>query len=435
EVHLNLLSGELLIDAEPLGRLPRSYVKHETYIRLFGERILDVIPSKSPGMVFATKGRIHGYEVSFALGNCTGKLIVQAQKDDHRYELIPHDVLSGDFPLFYSQDYHHWADIQNKTVAFRPLSSPWPVDKCQWLLQFGDPGNTTLRNIRNQSSLVDIHSPAFGYISRSISRLESDRYLHVTRAVSGLIEVELPRMKFSFFINDDNQLESRNFRGQVLDENQSAGTMFGLKNQLLLRARGSIDQSFPRSKSVLIPDGEISFTTQGHHVSVSIAFDSRRDVDVYRYKIDEDLGYLATDAGLTSRLFKIYLHALTSHCLPDPLTGRTGTEEALHELSQASTSSFEQINLKQAELLKSIGLLTPKRRYYPEHLKCMQTTHWIDLPSLSQHSAFSSAASAILRRADALQLFHPLDFKLEEYITALETSDTLLKRAARRTAV
>ncbi|KAG8733132.1 hypothetical protein FRC11_008540 [Ceratobasidium sp. 423] len=438
EVYLNLLTGQLLIDGKPLGRLPREYVEHPTYLRLFGQKILDVVPAKSPGMEFATRDHVHGYQISFALRGSrpsSRELIIQARCGDRLYELVPHEKLSDDLPMFFSEDYHHWASIKNRTVEFRPLSDPWSADQCQWLLRFNGLRATTLENSTDGSFLVDIHSPEFKSVSRSISPLESDRYLHITRAADSLVEVELPRMKFSFFINKDNQLESRNFRGQVLDENQSAGTLFGLKNQLLLRAKGAIAQSLPRSRSVLIPDGEIGFTTDGHHVSVSIAFDSRRDVDVYRYKIDEDLGYLATDAGLTSRLFKIYLHALTSHCLPDPLTGRTGTEEALHELSQASTSSFEQIDIKQAGLLKAIGLLTPKREYYPEHLQCMQKTHWINLPSLSQHFAFSSAASAVLRRADTLQLFHPLDFKLEEYIAALETSDTLLKRAARRTAM
>ncbi|CAE6459581.1 unnamed protein product [Rhizoctonia solani] len=293
----------------------------------------------------------------------------------------------------------------------------------------------TLENLKHDSFLVDIHSTEFQSLARSLSPLESDQYLHATRSVLGLVEIELPRMKLSFFINQDSQLESRNFRDQVLDEDQSAGTLFGLKNQLLLRAKGTVAQSLPRSRTILIPDGEIHFSLQGHHVSVSIQFDSRRSVDVYRYKIDRDLGYLATDAGLTSRLFKIYLHALTSHCLPDPLTGLTGTEEALQELSQGSSSSFEQIDVRQAGLLKAIGLLTPKREYYPKHLKSMQTTQWIKLPSLSQHYRFSFAAASILRRADMLQLFYPLDFKIDDYVNALENSDLLLKRATRRTAI
>lgn len=36
-VHLNLLEGRLLIDGKPLGRLPREYVSHPSYARLFGQ--------------------------------------------------------------------------------------------------------------------------------------------------------------------------------------------------------------------------------------------------------------------------------------------------------------------------------------------------------------------------------------------------------------
>ncbi|EUC59846.1 large low complexity protein, putative, partial [Rhizoctonia solani AG-3 Rhs1AP] len=432
EVHLNLITGQLLINGEPLGRLPREYVEHPTYIRLFGQKIRDVVPAKSAGMEFATRSRVHGYQVSFALKE-SKHLIIQAQKDDQLYELIPHEELSEDFPQLFSEDYHHWADIKQKTVEFRPIQSPWSANSYRWLLRF-DSSRTTLENSAG-ASLVDVRSTLFQSLAHSIGPLESNRYLHVTRSVEGVIEVDLPRMKLSFFINDDRQVESRNFRNQVLDENQSAGTLFGLRNQLVLRAKDTLAQSLPRSRSVLIPDGVVAFTTNDHHVSVSIHFESRRNVDIYRYKIDGDLGYLATDAGLTSRIFKTYLHALTSHCLPDPLTGRTGTEEALHELSQASTSSFEQLNLKQVKLLTAIGQLSPKRQYYPANMQRMETTHWVNLPSLSQHFAFSYAATQILRRADTLQLFHPLEFELDEYITSLETTDKLTRRAMRRTAV
>ncbi|CAE6379485.1 unnamed protein product [Rhizoctonia solani] len=433
QVHLNIITGQLLIDGKPLGRLPREYVEHPTYIRLFSQTILDVVPAKSAGMEFATRGHVHGYQISFALEG-SQQLVIQAEKDGRLYELIPHEKLSDDFPLFFSEDYHHWAELKHKTVEFRPISSPWSADESRWLLHY-DGSKTTLEHSATSSFLFDIHSAAFQSLARSIGPLESDRYLHVSRSVDGLVELDLPRMKLSFFINDARQIESRNFRDQVLDEDQSAGTLFGLKNQLVLRAKHTLAQSLPRSRSVLIPDGEVTFMKQNHHVSVSVRFDSRRSVDVYRYMIDKDLRYHATDAGLTSRLFKIYLHALTSHCLPDPLTGRTGTEEALHELSQASTLSFEQINVKQAELLKAIGEISPKRVYYPPHLECMETTHWVDLPSLSQHVAFSFAATQVLRHADTLQMFRPLEFKIEEFIAALEISDTLMKRAARQTAV
>ncbi|CAE6381212.1 unnamed protein product [Rhizoctonia solani] len=426
-----------------LEKLRKAYLEDDI-IGYQYRRIMDVAPTKKGGMEFTTATCIDDHEVkpqqiSFALEEDSGRLIIQTRKKityrdqeyEGPYELIPHEMLSNDFPKFLSEDYHHWANLVHKTVEFRPTSSPWSSGNYRWILRF-DTFQKTLQHAANGSFLIDIHDAVFKSLARSIGPLESDRYLHVSRSVDGLVELDLPRMKLSFFVNDAHQIESNNFRDQVLDENQSAGTLFGLKNQLVLRAKHSLAQSLPRSRSVLIPDGEVSFSKHNHHVSVSVRFDSRRNVDVHRYMIDEDLGYLATDAGLTSPLFKIYLHALTSHCLPDPLTGRTGTEEALQELSQASTWSFEQIDLKQAELLKAIGEISPKRVYYPPHLECMETTHWVDLPSLSQHVAFSFVARQVLRHANTLQLFHPLDFELDEYIIALESSETLLKRAIRR---
>ncbi|KAG8689950.1 hypothetical protein FRC11_014718 [Ceratobasidium sp. 423] len=430
-VHLNLLEGRLLIDGMPLGRLPREYVKHATYIRLFGQKILDVVPASIPGMEFSTRDHIHGYQVSFVLGG--ERLLIQARKDGQTLELIPHWDLLSDFAEFFSTDYHHWANITTKNVEFRLLDHPWSSERAHrpWMLRFGQEG-TTMENSANNSLLIDFHSPVFKSLARQFEPLEVPTHLHITSSHDE-IEIELPRLKLSFFLNDNLQLESRNFRGQILDKDQSVGTLLGLKHQLVLCAKDPVAYSLPRSRDVLVPYGDVTFGKLEDHVSVEIGLGQGRHVPVYRYKVDEDLGYLASDAGLTSRLFKIYLHAITSHCLPDPLTGRTGTEEALSELSESATSSFNQIDVEQAKLLKLIGSLTPKRKYHPAQLKSMQTTHWVDLPILSQHYAFSTGVTAILRRADTLQMFYPLEFKLEDYVVVRDAS--LLQRSARQTSV
>ncbi|KAG6815622.1 hypothetical protein H0H93_009322, partial [Arthromyces matolae] len=57
-VHYNLLDGTLLIDGKPLGRLPASIVQHSTYVRLLGNKILDVVPSTLPAMDFATRSAV-----------------------------------------------------------------------------------------------------------------------------------------------------------------------------------------------------------------------------------------------------------------------------------------------------------------------------------------------------------------------------------------
>ncbi|KAG9125251.1 hypothetical protein FRC07_008397 [Ceratobasidium sp. 392] len=398
-------------------------------------QVLDVVPTSSAGMMFATRTPVNGHQVAFSL-DASNELIVQASRSNITYELVPHSKLLDDFPVLFSLEYYHWMNLKTGTVEFRPIEKPWISDKRNWNLYFSQNSTSRMEKTTEsgQVSLFDMHNLEFQKIANQLAPLESLRYLHVARSNSSTpsITAELPRMKLVFFLNKDGQLESQNFGGQIVDQMQSSGTMFGLKDQLILCPKSTIAKSLPQARSVLIPYGSIEFALGVHHTQVSIDRGSERHVTFYQYKVDIDMGYLANvNASLTSRLFKIYLHALTSHCLPDPLTGRTGTEEALQELSESATTSFDQINMDQAQLLQLIGGLTPKRTYYPAHLKVMQTTKWANLPSLAQHYAFSTIVNSVLTRAQALRLFSPPTFNLDAYMVLREQN--LIKRAAYRT--
>ncbi|TVY18476.1 hypothetical protein LARI1_G002010 [Lachnellula arida] len=62
-------------------------------------------------------------------------------------------------------------------------------------------------------------------------------------------------------------------------------------------------------------------------------------VKYHSYDIDSQPGHLVDNGNLNARLFKIYLHATTSHCLVDLLTGRTSTEVALQDLASGTNNS------------------------------------------------------------------------------------------------
>lgn len=62
-LHFNLLTGALLINGLSLGRLPREYETHSTYQRLFGKKILEIVPS-TKGLYFETRNSVHGFQVS-----------------------------------------------------------------------------------------------------------------------------------------------------------------------------------------------------------------------------------------------------------------------------------------------------------------------------------------------------------------------------------
>jgi len=248
-----------------------------------------------------------------------------------------------------------------------------------------------------------------------LSPLESPHQIMVTH-IAQTLEVSLPRLRLSFFVNTSWELECRSIPGYVVDETQTCGTMFGLTNKLVLRPSSASSDVPLLPRRVIIPIGNILFKTNSHFANVFIYTDVEEHVRWHEYTIDTDLGCLTGTTSLTSKLYQCYLHALTSHCLPDPLLGHTGTEEALYMLQSASCRSFQRLDVHEAELLDLIGNLTPNRDYYPHHLRSMATVIWNDLPVLSQHHGFFQIVCTIYDHARDLEalydpptLFHTPD--------------------------
>lgn len=79
KIHYNLLTGQLLVDGKPLGKLPQEIIEHPTYADILGavsamipllyvlnfsQRVLDVVPADVLGMEFMTRSTVSGYQVS-----------------------------------------------------------------------------------------------------------------------------------------------------------------------------------------------------------------------------------------------------------------------------------------------------------------------------------------------------------------------------------
>jgi hypothetical protein len=275
--------------------------------------------------------------------------------------------------------------------------------------------------------LIDIRSDTFQTISHILSALEHPEHIIVTHTNQAL-EASLSRLRLVFFINHNSELECRSIPGYVIDEFQSCGTMFGLKSKLVLRPSNS---SSVMPRRVIIPQGNIEFGLDGDFSSVSIKTGTGQHVHWHEYTIDTDLGRLTGNVSLHSKLYQCYLHAVTSHCLPDPLLGHTGTEESLNMLQSAAFLSFQRLGKDDAKLLESIGNLTPSRVFHPPHLKSMVTVEWSNLPVFSQHHDFHPAVLSILYHARAMEALYdkPVVFKLPR------REESLLIRAASRNQV
>ncbi|KAH7922509.1 hypothetical protein BV22DRAFT_1131369 [Leucogyrophana mollusca] len=433
-IHFNILDGRLLIDGRPVGKLPVDIVRHSTYDQIFGDKVLEVVPGDLPGMDYATRGRVCNYRVYFCLRG-DGDLIIQATRGrESHLEVVPREKLGSDLPKPFVEGHTHWLDLATHEIEIRPVKRMWNPSSNNWRISFSDTLVSTMR--RGKATLVDVRSPTFKMMSGRLQSIEAEEYLIVTRT-SGIpgppVTVDIPRFRLSFFVDDEGELQSHDLVDMVVDANQSTGVMFGLQNQLVLRPKNAAPERPLLPRRVLIPLGDVSCISQGHHVFVHIDTHSRSRVSYHLYKIDSDLGCLSGNISMTSQLYKAYLHALTGSCMPDPLTGRTGTEEALSCLRSASCLSFMRLGKGDVDLLRRIASLTVSRTFYPSHLRRMQEVEWQCLTPAAQHHGFHAAAMSILEHADRLQMFYEKGISQAELLSARDPH--LMARASLRSVL
>jgi hypothetical protein len=282
--------------------------------------------------------------------------------------------------------------------------------------------------------LIDVRSSTFTTVSGLLSALESSQHIIVTHTAQ-MLEVSLPRFCLSFFVNTSLELECQSMPGYVIDKTQACGTLFGLRNKLTLCLSTSRSETHLLLRRVIIPQGDISFETHGDFTHVSINTNDQQRVHWHEYIIDKNLGCLTSNAGLSSKLYQCYLHALTSHVLPDPLSGHTGTEEALYILRNAACRSFQALRSHEAKMLGQISELSPHRRHVQltktdDMYQWMATVDWKDLPALSQHDDFFLAVQSLLNHARALDTLSM--YGLPASVDAPTRDPTLWNRAASR---
>lgn len=400
-VHFNLLSGELLVDGLPLSRLPSSFEQHPSYVSLFGRSTIEVMPTKVAGMQFSAMKPFRGYEIYFGLHN--RDLRVTCIEDNERYDFIPHRLFEGKMPTHFVTKFAHWLRHSTNTIVFRRISTPWEQPENPWVLSRTDDA-WHLCNA-NEDCLVNMSSPTGKSMHGMLGSLEAAPFIQVfLRHENGQLEVTLPRLNLGFFlVEGSEELASHQFRGLHVSTSTPLGTLVGLKSKLVLR-------DSQNRVVVLIPNGDVTYHAQGNHISVEVQLGT--STKVRSYQIDRLLGRIVDDGTLESKLGLCYLHALTSFCLPDELTKKTGTEQALEILNSAAVRSFDGLSTKNANTLRAIAKLTPIREFYPAHVRTMQQVTWVEgLSFLSQHGQLFTQVASILAHASSLEFFYEGDLE------------------------
>lgn len=421
-VHYNFLTGQLLVDGHPLSRLSPHYESHTTYKQLFGRHTFQVVPSWRKGMQFASRQPYSGYTLHF--GFKKSQLLIHATRGDDSFEHVPRRLFRGILPNMLVKDFVHWYHVETGTVEFREMQDPWSLTTTSWnMTRHGERWHLS----KQGKVLIDPKSSTGLEIASILEPLQKSlEMMFITSGDGQVLDIELPRLQLSFYLKQAAScVMSKDFRGLQIDKDQSIGTLIGLKSKLLLADPTGSD------RRVLVPPGQVSYLLEKDHVHVTIKTTSGSS---NIYKVDNILRILRDNGSLYSKLRLVYLHGLTSFCLPDPFTSYTGTEQSLSILRGAAVRCFQHLGKKDLNMLSSIQALTPRRNYLSGHGKAAQTVRWnSQLPISSQHPSYYQNVAQIFQQIDVTLRFYP-DVTIK--LPSLNSPDAglLCREAARNSA-
>ncbi|KAK6583459.1 hypothetical protein PZA11_004535 [Diplocarpon coronariae] len=421
-VLISLLEGHLFVNGKPMGKMSAEWRDSEVVKRVFGSQNLLTYQSSLPGMTYVLALRMNGYHIH--LGSRQNQIIVQARAGNSTLEYVPPEVFGtgefSDLPGEMIDGRYHWIDVASGLLEIRAGPSRWTPRPTNFFL------NTRLSQARSATSthqiyVVDPHSTIFGHIVKPFENFESRRQLTVYQSKSlvpgphGMhwvferLIVSLPRLQLLFFVNDRHRLQCSQLNVEI-DADQDCGTWYGLQSKLVVREvakkwnpDGQFYFSSPLAqRSVLVPTGTIGFEPCGPHITTVVKNEGSYD----RFLINDVLGRLDCAAEPRLLYLKAAYHALTSFVVPDPLTGRTGTEEAMQCLKSAHCQPWCPITLSAYRGLGLMLRLTPQRDYYPPKSRTMQKTTWNEkLTTHIQSDGYREIIDTILIKSRELSVF------------------------------
>jgi len=383
-VEFDLFEGTLFIDGQILGRLPDEYTKQEFFQQLFGNRVFLTYPSSIPGMSYMFASLFEQHEIHFGFRD--GIPISRARSAGKILEFIPPNVFMAggdapDLPFPLIKGCVHWLDLFGRSLEIRPQATTWWSKPSDWTIDLHSHSA-----YRRESLLVDPRSAIFNRVATMIEPFEHRKSMVIYQPQRWNLSVHLPDLELRFAVNREGLLESRQLRA-VVDSNQDAGTLYGMGSSLVLR-----DSVVPADRSIIVAMGPANIDESGGHARIRI-----NHTGYYaRFFINKVLGRLECPPEPRLIYFKAYCHAVTAYVLPDPLTGRTGTDEAIHYLQAGNAQPWAPVDEETYRILASIAELTPHRVYYPEKLRVLQKVTWReDLLPTVQHDGLRAVVCQI----------------------------------------
>ncbi|CAK7274557.1 hypothetical protein SEPCBS119000_006234 [Sporothrix epigloea] len=409
-ISFHITQGHLLIDGKTIGKLPDNIRENADVKAIFGSRHFLVYTSEMPGMSYRIATLIEEHMIHFGF---RGKevIVVSARKTGEVYEYVPSRVFVDgnniyDLPRGLVDNCFHWLDKKLGQLEIRRDKSPWKQQTNGWTLNIH-----SLQVHRPGQVLVNPSSKTAALLRPIFEGFDDTQQMTIFQPIRSqdTLNVEFRHLELSFFVNENGALQCREL-GAVVDSNQDAGTLYGYGSMIVLH-----DASDPQRRCLIAPLAELVWKPSNAHISVMAKIDtsapryariSEQGRAYARFDIDTTLGRLTCPPEPRLLFTKVQLHAFTSFPLPDPLTGRTGEEEACHTMLSGRLQPWVSLPNVCFGILGQMEMLVPKREYYPSNLKALQKVEWSKhLPAGLQNDRYIRILRDLVAKSDQLRPF------------------------------
>ena len=341
---INLSNGILLVDGQPISRLPACVYTHPLYKRTFKDRSFEICLSNGVyTTVKPTKGCIYTFELR---GNHL--FVHEVDKETKTdLQLLENDGLWGtELPVRLRELHSHWYCDEKNAVLIRDIgycerstdfvikkendNEPWicfrvPLHRRQYIWN---------EFINNKLDLSQLDKLIFcNDVRKMLEKFEDVQYIQTYISPSGTIKVEFPRFKLQFELKSSGisspYFESLDYAGYRLASCQQLDdTLLGFCRYLVIEEI----RHRPEDTKVIIPVGDVQINNG--FVEIVGCNKSDSQWNVFSYNIHSRMRNLQA-TNISARLLLAELYTATSSLLPETRMKMTGEEVAMKLLRQS----------------------------------------------------------------------------------------------------
>ncbi|EGG19503.1 hypothetical protein DFA_00081 [Cavenderia fasciculata] len=356
-IQFNIFDGTLLFNGTFDRRLPTHLISHKLYKTFFEYSIFEV--HQSGNSIWTTNRPINGFNFEFQFASSKIVGIVQVKDNGERWMLLDPDLFKH-LPVTLYLCYTHWVNLATNEIEFRPKT----------FQQYKDGGLDSIKFIGTKFGEIKLESNDesllyFGENNQAlrdqifkIFPLESKSHFHIyEQEASQLYRIHLNQYGLDFIVDCQNQqINSVQYSGYRLCEQQYIGTLVGLKTILVLE-----QSNLSGTKKVILPHSPITLEVNDNCKGFNNAKSSTTRLNhpsYFIYDIDRELKMIKS-SDLTAHPHLCSSHIVTSSFLRDPFTGLRGMELAIILLKKFKNNM--PLNQSQLNILSQIASVSPTR--------------------------------------------------------------------------